>query len=338
MKRTSFKLFSAMLALVMALAFAGAALAEVPHPELPEHDQEMLLAFWQQEAYDGLTNAEAVYDIDPDAGNGIIEGAIPEYEGGYWTHLLHISENESLGVYYKFLFNYELVDDSFECEEGRASSFNTRVIPFTVKPDLYGKLDLSGTRLRVMQSPDDDQTHITGINVDNCELLTQISIFGQRFCTEISAMNCPQLWDFKAVDCAFTKIDYQPSGYDSAVHMSVFGKGTIGVNYNYWANDNSSILLAYPDVQNFLGWYENGERVSTELEYARAEGGDLVACFGGDADGDGEITATDAILALRAAMHLSQSTEGDEMLDINGSGSVDMADAILILRFAMHLI
>ena len=58
----------------------------------------------------------------------------------------------------------------------------------------------------------------------------------------------------------------------------------------------------------------------------------------GDIDGDGDVTAEDARLALRAAVELETLTEMQKMAgDINNSGDVESADSRYILRFAVSL-
>ena len=59
----------------------------------------------------------------------------------------------------------------------------------------------------------------------------------------------------------------------------------------------------------------------------------------GDINGDGAVSAADAMLALRYSMHLislnsSQLARGD----VNGDGSVTAADAMIILRRSMGLV
>ena len=75
--------------------------------------------------------------------------------------------------------------------------------------------------------------------------------------------------------------------------------------------------------------------VSENREFSVTNGASLVACFGGDANGDGAIGIADAVLALRAAM--SGSEQQNAMLDINGDGTVSVADAIMIARFAIGI-
>lgn len=54
----------------------------------------------------------------------------------------------------------------------------------------------------------------------------------------------------------------------------------------------------------------------------------------GDLDGDGEVTVSDALRALRMAADL---IEDDEAADVDGDGSVTVADALLLLRVSVGL-
>ncbi|MBQ7061468.1 MAG: dockerin type I repeat-containing protein [Clostridia bacterium] len=59
----------------------------------------------------------------------------------------------------------------------------------------------------------------------------------------------------------------------------------------------------------------------------------------GDVDGSGDVSVTDAILALRCAMGLAGLDEqGLAAADIDGDGSVSVSDAITILRMAMGIL
>ncbi len=83
------------------------------------------------------------------------------------------------------------------------------------------------------------------------------------------------------------------------------------------------------------------ERIETPDNIPHAEppfSDDEINCYRrGDCEmiGGGRITATDALLALRAAMGL---IEGSDACDFNGDGAVDSQDALLILRYSMGLI
>ena len=59
----------------------------------------------------------------------------------------------------------------------------------------------------------------------------------------------------------------------------------------------------------------------------------------GDVNGDGEVAMADALLALRASMHLVELDETQCLAgDVDLDGSVSSQDALLILRYSMNLI
>ena len=59
----------------------------------------------------------------------------------------------------------------------------------------------------------------------------------------------------------------------------------------------------------------------------------------GDADGDGEVTTADALLALRYIMGLAELDEEQlAQADVDGDGEVTMVDSLLIQRYAMGVI
>lgn len=59
--------------------------------------------------------------------------------------------------------------------------------------------------------------------------------------------------------------------------------------------------------------------------------------FPGDADGDGVVTASDALLIARHAMQLQILTGSAlEAADVDGNGTVALTDALLALRIAIN--
>ncbi|MBQ3938568.1 MAG: dockerin type I repeat-containing protein, partial [Clostridia bacterium] len=64
----------------------------------------------------------------------------------------------------------------------------------------------------------------------------------------------------------------------------------------------------------------------------------LVVTLLGDVDLDGEVTATDALLAMRHAMSITViSGQGFVNGDMDGDGQLTSSDAILIMRAVMGL-
>lgn len=195
-------------------------------------------------------------------------------------------------------------------------------------------------------------------------------------CSNLQALVCYntniRILDAQNSDSLFflnTMVDdsQEQTPFHDAVYVSPYGNllslaavnGNVGLvmGLYYYSNDTISIGAAPKDPsQAFLGWFEegSGELVSNELTYSfdesmisRMQNGDLslIARFSGgealpgDVNGDGAVTAEDAILALRCAMHLIELT--DEQLsvgDVDGNGTLNITDAIIILRTAMGLI
>ena len=58
----------------------------------------------------------------------------------------------------------------------------------------------------------------------------------------------------------------------------------------------------------------------------------------GDANGDGTVDVTDALLVLRYAMGLIDGLPGMDACDVNGDGVVNMTDALIILRMALGIV
>lgn len=58
----------------------------------------------------------------------------------------------------------------------------------------------------------------------------------------------------------------------------------------------------------------------------------------GDANNDGSVNMTDALLVLRYAMGLVDTLTNEAAADVNGDGSINATDALLILRASMGLI
>ena len=306
--------------------------AETVPLEVPDAaDREKLLAFWQQEAYNGLCNGDAVYDYAwehdyPD------ETQHPSYDGTWSTELIEYSF-EGYGP----IFGWERMAWYYDEDTGIFTDYYVRI-----SPDLYGTLDLSGsekltnlgtTNLEMALRP--GQTHIESVDLDGASLLRFVIFDDQYHCTSFSALNCPMLQFFSVTGCPCSSLSFSPKTFELPVQLHTFGCGAVGAEYA--EQDGNAIAHAYPGGEFFVGWFDENGLVSDEPTLSLDEGSLLYACFGGDMNFDGDVTVSDAILALRAAMGLTDSLDTG-MADINGSGGVDIADSILILRFAMRLL
>lgn len=311
-----------MTALIFSIAVVSPALADLP--QLPEADKEKLLAFWQQEAYDGMTNGEAVYVYEfPEGANTLFH---PTYPGTYYTDLVHPTFQGAVpgfGLEFMYTIPYSIVvgDDCADCF-------------LEVTPDLYGALDLADTSLMYLASPDAGQTHISSVDIDNCEMLYSAMFNGQEGCTSFSALGCTALETIQLLDGAFRNIAVGCGAYSEPILVSAFGSGSVGMAFSAGGNIT---LKAYPAADMFIGWFNGEERISEALECTVENGGNYRAVFAGDADGNSQINVADAVLALRMAMGIV-GTDAANPADVNGNGVVEIADAIMILRFAMGVL
>ncbi len=338
LKKTRRALMCAALALALAAVFAASWAGAVPAAGdgslLNETDRAELLAFWQQEAYGGMNNGEAVYDIALGDG-GFLEEPAPQYDGGCITHLIQTGFLGSESIITSFDFNYSLPGWQGEAGRGNAPRLSPLV---TVYPDLYGPLDLHGSSVRFFGSPVEDQTHITRLDLNDCPNLVKLVFCGQYHCAEVTALSCPNLNYVKLLGGAYKAVKFHPFFTENPVEASAFGGGSVGAWYQAGGGSiQHASVFAYPDGDCFVGWFEDGQLVSTELEYYNEAGGRLTACFGGDADGNGSIDVSDAVTVMRRAMAVTQTDGNDAMMDVNSNGTVDVADAALILRFALGL-
>ena len=82
----------------------------------------------------------------------------------------------------------------------------------------------------------------------------------------------------------------------------------------------------------FLGWEGSFINVTSNVA--------VTARYGvlGDADGNGEVEASDALLVLRMAMDIIETPANIILIDADGDGEVTAGDALLILRYAMGII
>lgn len=332
---------SKMLSLCLALIFAAAcalpvsALGNGPTvSEITDSDAEKLTAFWHQPAYNGLNNGEAVYDHEWNAGDywGDVSGMY--YHDGWNTDLISPSFGNSFDFNFAYYVPFSIYDDSDPdmppvFADGRDY----------VYPDLHGELDLAGTNLRFLKCTDDtmhvNHTHISGLDLDGCGELLSVAFNEQMYCRSISAVNCGKLAYFSARGGAYRSIAFSPEAFEENVVTEALGNGCVGAFLGY---DGELTVYAYPASGKFIGWYRSGELVSTALEYTCTAGGEYTAYFGGDADNDGAITASDALLLLRRAMGIAELEVSAYSADVNGNGVVDADDALIIMRLALGIL
>lgn len=334
------------LSLIFALVFAAAAFPVSATDMTPDfiyydtHDMEKLTAFWHQEAYGGLNNGEAAYDFDwpePSDTFGYCYGSPIglSYDGGYYTKLLDLpSDSYDYGNGFSFGFVWSEDAWSIEYVDGQEYACDGWVEYY---PDLYGGLDLEDTNVYEIREPRAGQTHITSLDLNDCDNLLFVQFSDQHYCTSIEALSCPQLKKLKAERCACVHIAFSPIAFEEPVSIGAVGPGTVGVSYDQSMLPNKVKLFAYNSTNKFVGWYSNGDLVSAEKNYTLTRGHELIAYFGGDANGDWAVNAVDALLALRMAMGVIDQPDSFTDVDMNNNGILETSDALAILRCALGI-
>ena len=238
---------------------------------------------------------------------------------------------------------------------------------------MHGTLDVSGCAW-LEELSCGDNGGITDIDVTNCTALTRVSCpycaiteleltgcsaIENVYCSNnplerLDVSDCPLLVWIYCLNTPIRGLDFTQNPRVAFNSITAEGAGSVGVYYvgaPMWAY----FAVAYPeDGASFRGWYnEDGEFVSGETEYCESpnwnDGSperEIVARFEGhedpvpgDANSDGEVSLTDALLVLRHALSIFDLPESAAAIcDMDGSGSITIEDALLILRFALGLV
>ena len=341
MNRVLFKFVSIAICLAMVMAFTVSAFAKTEDlrdfyspDDFVARDYAMYSAFMQQtDAEFGITNSSAV-----NVAMQQIREDNPSFTGGYLVNVtgncispLFIVTTNGAGLHYVIQNNFR-VTAWFGLMDGEVAI----TVEEDVFPDLCGDFDVSETLTQIINSPQYDQTHIRSVNVDDCWDLTQLAFNGQRYCRELSALNCPVLRRIEARDCDYRQITVKPMGYDTPLDVSSIGNCSIGMDYSFTGSQDAD-LYAYPTEElGFIGWFVGGQLVSTETDYVHQGGGKVYACFAGDVNGDGLINIMDANLIMRGSLNLAPM-EGEVLFDLDSNGIINTADALLAIRVGMGL-
>ena len=144
------------------------------------------------------------------------------------------------------------------------------------------------------------------------------------------------LTDTEAIELTITVENESENSY-------AIGGGT------YYKGEYVGLSAIAAENETFLGWYMNGELISSEESYrfrpdadctivAKWEVAETEEFTLGDVNADGQITSADARTTLRAAVGLDELTESQKKAaDADKNGEITSADARLILRASVGL-
>jgi len=185
---------------------------------------------------------------------------------------------------------------------------------------------------------------IEALNISGCEKLELLDCSGNAI-NEIDISFCPMLREFYCVGNEIAEFDLSSNPLLKLESVTAVGEGFVGYYYN--GNYDYGYAEAVPEGDcHFAGWFDTEDNeisASTQLNLKNLAYTDIVAVFEspfliGDADDDGEISISDAVLIMRCAMNIIDGTELDlENSDVDGNGAVNSTDALLVLRMAMNV-
>lgn len=289
-----------------------------------ENDYRKLVAFLEQG--DGMTNGErlnADYDpTDPDTWTGV------EWRDGRVARI-----------------NANLRGLTGELDLSCCAALEELFIAVN---DITG-LDLSGCvclrRLYCTQNP-----RLNELDVSDCAALSELSCSGNPI--KLFELSNNPLLSFDSISAegegfvGYTKLAYEANGewqtWDAAEAYAPEGYDFAG-----WFTEDGALICAIDAlnaedtvftrvIARFTESDPNATQVPSVPEVT--EEPIIPPSIEGDANGDGEVDSTDALIVLRYALGIASLPCAEYISDVNCDGAVDSADALIILRTALGVL
>lgn len=195
---------------------------------------------------------------------------------------------------------------------------------------------------------------LTGVlDLKDCDSLEHIDC-SENLLTGLVISGCVSLSYLSSAGNRFTSLDLSDTpGLPIIRKLSADGPGTVSAFFELRGWFTVSIYAVPDSGAVFTGWYSKKDgspvssdpTVSFDPDYLMSgeelpDLTDLEARFVplGDADKNGRVEPTDALIALRTAMAIIEAPCETAVIDVDGNGTVEPTDALLILRFAMGII
>ena len=105
--------------------------------------------------------------------------------------------------------------------------------------DFYGEFDFSGTTIAALCTPG-IRTHISKVELSNCEGLWLLDFLNQPYCTQARALNCPNLRGVN-LSGVYTDIEVQPRLFSRPVRLNTLGSGTVSFVYGESGTEIGSV-------------------------------------------------------------------------------------------------
>ncbi len=335
------KILRCTIALILSVVFIGSSPAYAAgRVELGEWncnpiDYQKFMAFLEQEsAIPGYTNEQVIHktltDFLENPGVDYLWIDCPGYPGGINAPIWGLKRYED-GLY--GMSSVNLYWTAMIWPNGGLKS----PIMMYLDPPLAGELEISETKTRYVETPEDHITQIISANVSACHNLISFRFFYQDEFRSFTAYDCPNLEELNIQQCNLREAVIQPKGYDSYVEFKVIGDGSMRLICLYKDDPADRHFVIGPDSwceENLLGFYSGGDCLSTEIRFEYYGMDKVYICFAGDVNGDDAINMADAVLISRAAMSIID-VESVQPYDTNANGTIDVADAVIAARIGL---
>ncbi len=352
------RVVSALIAAVFTLILLCAALPTLAKVEVMystpsgynDHDYQKLVTFLEQKDQSGVKNGKKI--------NSGYSPTDPTTWADGWDGVMWTTVSGKKRVNELYLGNYALAGklDVSGC---------TYLTEVNCNSNLLTSMDVSGcTRLEYLSCADcaltslnasgcsamlsiyADNNKLTSINVSGCTHMNSLS-FNVNKMTSIDLSDCRALNSLACEDNKLTRLDLSHCPEISFDLITAEGDGNIGMFGRTFSAEYCCAEAAPLYDAPFLGWYTpSGTKISSSRELPETETNykKIVAKFGsvqnvpGDANGDKKVDTEDALMVLRAALHISTlSSEAVYRCDMDYNGVIDTTDALTVLRIALGI-
>lgn len=190
------------------------------------------------------------------------------------------------------------------------------------------------------------------LDVSNCTLLTELNVKANRL-TELDISGLTHLTRFFSFGNLIRTLDVSVLNGGVGYEIKAVGNGYIGTKC-FTDPSGSPVIHGSSEPaegETFLGWFVDGECISTEehtpclfgqepvVMEARFTGSDPSQLELGDVNGSGSVDSTDALLMLRYSVGMIPASSLHlEVGDMNGDGNYNSTDALLIMRKAFGML
>ena len=198
---------------------------------------------------------------------------------------------------------------------------------------LGGTLDLSGCS--ALKYLDCRGSQLTSLDLSDCSALKYLDCYDNQLtsldlsdCSALEHLNCRrnQLTSLDLSNCSELRSLYC---YDNQL-TSLDVTACTDLRYINCSNNKLTTVIGIDTATNFVRWNAPGKAEYTYFTFFPQNSNYIFE----DVDGDEDVTAADALLALKFAIGFVEPTNSQKQAaDVDNDGNVTMIDVMLILQY-----